>query len=209
MRTTSHPALPAQTTAGESLDVLIPAAAAGDRLATASLVNRYTSLIRSVARGYRLTDSDVDDVTQTVWMRCFQHLGRLREPRALPGWLKTTAQHEALRLSTAQVRSTAMDPIDLERILDRTGVCDGSADLLREEAGRAVRDGLAELPAAQRRLLTLLHADAQPSYREISEALGIPQGSIGPTRARSLAKLRRMPSLRTYLDTAGMTTGTG
>lgn len=74
MLTTSHPAVPAPTTAGESLDALIPAAAAGDRAATASLVTRYTSLIRNVARGYRLTDSDVEDVTQTVWMRCFQHL---------------------------------------------------------------------------------------------------------------------------------------
>jgi RNA polymerase sigma factor (sigma-70 family) len=209
MLTTSHPALPAQTTAVHTLDALIPAAAAGDRAATANLVNRYTSLIRNVARGYRLTESDVEDVIQTVWMRCFQHLARLREPRALPGWLKTTAQHEALRLSTAQVRSTATDPADLERLLDRTGVADGSADLLRQEAGRVVRDGLAELSAAQRRLLILLHADAQPSYREISEALGIPQGSIGPTRARSLAKLRRTAALRNYLDAAGTAAGAG
>lgn len=208
MRTTS-PVLPVQAAASNSLDALIPAAAAGDRAAAASLVNNYTSLIRGVARRYRLTESDVEDVTQTVWMRCFQHLTRLREPRALPGWLKATAQHEALRLSTAQVRSTAMDPADLERILDRNGVSDGTADLLREEAGRAVRDGLAELPAAQRRLLILLHADAQPSYRQISEALGIPQGSIGPTRARSLAKLRRMPALRSYLDAAGTAAGAG
>lgn len=193
--TTAHPA------AGrDGLDVVVPAAAAGNRAATATLVDRFTPLIRSVARRYRLTDSDVEDVTQTVWLRCFQHLARLREPRALPGWLKTTAQHEALRLATVQVRSTAMDPTDLDRMMDRSGLPDGCADLLRQEAGQAVRDGLAALPAAQRRLLVLLHADAQPSYREISEALGIPQGSIGPTRARGLEKLRRMPALRVYLD---------
>ena len=95
-----------------------------------------------------------------------------------------------------------MDPTDLERILDRTEVADGSADLLLAEAGQAVRNALAELPDSQRRLLILLHADAQPSYREISKALGIPQGSIGPTRARSLAKLRRAPALRSYLENA-------
>ena len=93
-----------------------------------------------------------------------------------------------------------MDPVDLERLLDRTGVADGSADLLRAEAGQAVRDALAELPVEYRRLLLLLHADAQPSYREISQALGIPAGSIGPTRARCLAKLRRTSALRSYLD---------
>ena len=63
-------------------------------------------------------------------------------------------------------------------------------------------NGLAELPDPQRRLLILLHADARPSYREISEAWGIPQGSIGPTRARGLAKLRRSPALRNYLESA-------
>lgn len=199
MMTTNHPA---QVAVSDNLQVLIPAVVAGHREATSILVQRYSSLIRNVARGYRLSESDVEDVMQTVWMRCFQHLTRLREPRALPGWLKTTAQHEALRLSTAGVRSAAMDPADLERLIEGGGGSDGSTELLREEAGRAVRDGLAELPATQRRLLILLHADAQPSYREISEVLGIPQGSIGPTRARSLAKLRRMPALRSYLSTA-------
>ena len=199
---TNRSARPVQVRVTDSLDSLVPAAAAGDRTACKSLVDRYTSMVRNVARGYRLGESDIDDVAQTVWMRCFQHLSGLREPRALPGWLKTTAQHEALRLSTAQLRSTCMDPTDLDRILDRTGVADGSADLLRAEADQAVRNGLAELPDPQRRLLILLHADAQPSYREISEALGIPQGSIGPTRARGLAKLRRSPALRTYLESA-------
>jgi len=199
---TSRSAQPVQDRGTDSLDALVPAAAAGDRTACRALVDRYTSMIRNVARGYRLGESDIDDVAQTVWMSCFQHLSGLREPRALPGWLKTTTQHEALRVSTAQVRSTCMDPSDMERILDRTGVADGSADLLRAEAGEAVRSGLAELPDPQRRLLLLLHADAQPSYRQISEALGIPQGSIGPTRARSLAKLRRSAAVRVYLESA-------
>jgi len=205
MMVTTDPALPKQASEDDRLDALVPAAAAGDRDAFNRLVDRYTPLIRNVARGYRLSQFDVDDVVQTVWMRCFQHLAGLREPRALPGWLKTTTQHEALRLSTAQVRSTAMDPVDLERLLDRNEVADGCVDLLRAEAGQAVRDGLAELSSTQRRLLVLLHADAEPSYREVSRVLGIPQGSIGPTRARGLAKLRQSLPVRTYLDNARTT----
>jgi len=202
MATISPPGSPVLPQQGEldSLSSLVPAAAAGDRDAWERLVARYSSMVGNVARGYRLNAGDVEDVTQTVWMRCFQHQSQLRDARALPGWLKTTTQHEALRLCTSQTRSTSMDPVDLERMLDRTGVADGSTDLLRAEADQAVRDGLAELSPGQRRLLVLLHADAQPSYREISQALGIPAGSIGPTRARGLAKLRRTEALRNYLE---------
>ena len=169
------------------------------------MVERYSSMLPNVTRGYRLNDADVDveDVVQAVWLRCFQHLSQLRDARALPGWLKTTAQHEALRLSPSRARSMSVDPVDLERMLDGTGIADCSADLLRAEAGQAVRDGLAELPVESRRLLLLLHADVQPSYREISRELGIPAGSIGPTRARSLAKLWRTVALRSHLDAIG------
>ena len=205
MMVATRQALPEQASPNDRLDALVPAAAAGDRNAFNALVDRFTPLIRYVARGYRLSQFDVDDVVQTVWMRCFQHLAGLREPRALPGWLKTTTQHEALRLSTAQVRSKAMDPVDLERLLDRNDVADGCVDMLRAEADQAVRDGLSELSASQRQLLVLLHADAEPSYREISRVLGIPQGSIGPTRARGLAKLRQSLAMRTYLDSAWST----
>jgi RNA polymerase sigma factor (sigma-70 family) len=188
----------------DDLCVLVPAAVAGGRDAWNHLVGRYTTMIRNVARGYHLNNGDVEDVVQTVWLRCFQHLSQLREVRALPGWLKTTAQHEALRLSTSHARSISMDPIDLERMLDRTDDgSDGSVDLLRAEANQTVREALDELPAGHRKLLTVLYDDAQPSYRDISQVLGIPTGSIGPTRARCLAKLRRTIALRSYQDVTG------
>lgn len=97
-----------------------------------------------------------------------------------------------------------MDPIDLERIHDRADGGDSSENLLRAEAGQAVREALAELPADHRELLTMLHEDAKPSYRDISRRLGIPTGSIGPTRARSLEKLRRTTAMRGYVGTTGM-----
>lgn len=69
-----------------------------------------------------------------------------------------------------------MDPIDLERIHDRADGGDSSENLLRAEAGQAVREALAELPADHRELLAMLHEDAKPSYRDISRRLGIPTG---------------------------------
>lgn len=190
----------------DDLCLLVPAAVAGDRDAWKRLVRRYTSMVRNVASRYHLNDGDVEDVTQTVWLRCFQDLAQLREVRALPGWLKTTAHHEALRLRSSHARSVSMDPIDLERKLGQTNVAaDGSLDLLRAEANRIVREALDELPCSHRKLITMLHDDAQPSYSDISRVLGIPTGSIGPTRARCLALLRRTSALRSYLDaTDGM-----
>jgi RNA polymerase sigma factor (sigma-70 family) len=170
----------------DDLCVVVPAAMAGNREAWTQLVGRYTSMVRNVARGYGLNTGDVEDVVQTVWLRCFQRLSQLHEVRALPGWLKTTAQREALRLTTSNARSRVTDPIDLERVLDRSDGADSSGDLLRVEAGQAIRQALAELPPSYRELLTLLHGDARPSYRDIGRVLGMPPGSIGPTRARGL-----------------------
>jgi len=82
-------------------------------------------------------------------------------------------------------------------MVDNTDVAD---DLLRAERARAVRDGLAELTSDQRELLLLLVAEPPLSYEEISRRLGIPVGSIGPTRARHLKKLRETTAMRAYRE---------
>jgi DNA-directed RNA polymerase specialized sigma24 family protein len=73
-------------------------------------------------------------------------------------------------------------------------------DLLRRERHKALRDGLVELRPAHRELLVLLSADPPPSYDQISERLGIPRGSIGPTRSRALAELRRTAALKDFIE---------
>ena len=180
--------------------VLLEGARRGEPAAWTALVDRYLPLVRAVARGYGLGEKDVEDVAQTVWLRLLEHVHRIREPRALPGWVVTTARHESLRLARGRRREAPVelpDETTSRQPADRADVDEG---LLRHERDRAVRDGLEELPVTQRALLALLTADPPLSYQDISRRLGMPIGSIGPTRARSLQRLRNTPALRTWLD---------
>jgi len=179
-----------------SVVLLVESAAAGDQQAWAALIDRYVPLVRHIASRYRLSHNDFRDVNQIVWLRLLEHIGRIREPRALPGWIVATTRNEALRVLKAHRRLELVDALD-ELPMDRGTVQEAPADaLLRQERHRAVRDGLAELRPEQRELLLLLHAEPPVSYREISRRLGIPTGSIGPPRARCLDKLRQTYAVR-------------
>lgn len=189
---------------GSDLADLVIAARKGDRAAWDALIKRCAPLVLSITRRYRISPSDADDVSQMVWLLMFQNLGRLREPRALPGWLRTTTNNEAMRVIALARRAEPIDPavlvtlkdqVDDETVVDR--------DLLRRERVRVVVDGLAELTADHRRLLILLHAEPKASYLDISRTLGMPPGSIGPTRARCLNKLRGTSAVQAFLRSEG------
>jgi RNA polymerase sigma factor (sigma-70 family) len=176
---------------------LVAAARRGDEQAWNAIVDRYLPLVYSVTRAHRLSSGDAEDVNQTVWLRLVEHLDDIREPRALPKWLMTTAKHECLRLIKAGHRELPVDPL-FDRGIEGMDDAELDAQLLRAERRQALRDGLAELAPAHRRLLLLLVADPPLSYREISRLLDIPIGSIGPTRARILERLRGTSALRRY-----------
>jgi RNA polymerase sigma factor (sigma-70 family) len=186
---------------------LVRAAAQGDQAAWNDLVARYSPMLVAVIRQYRLAPSAVDDVAQTVWLRLVEHLGELREPEALPGWIVTTARREAVRLITTERRSAPYDPqAGMDALLSErtTGrIPDGAPDeeLLRAERHHALLAGLAELPDRQRRLLLLLLADPPLSYQQISEQTEISVGSIGPTRGRAIERLRQCGPIRQFLET--------
>ncbi len=187
---------------------LVAGALAGDERAWAEIVRRHTGLVLARARQFRLGPQQTEDVAQTVWLNLLEHLAELREPEALPGWISTATRHECLRVVNLARRSVPVDPstgrLDVP---DDTGL---DAELLRSEREAALRAALAELPAHQRDLLVLLSTDPPPSYQEISVRLGIPVGSIGPTRQRGLARLRRTDSIRAYLATpTGAAVGEG
>jgi RNA polymerase sigma factor (sigma-70 family) len=187
----------------DELDVvqLVTAARAGDQSAWDSLVERYAPLVLSVLRRYRLSGHDASDVSQTTWLRLVEHLHEIRDPERLPGWVVTTAKHEALRVLSARQRMVVVDPqghSDLTQQPDRGAEPD--ENLLDAERRLALVEALAELKPAHRELLLLMLTDPPLSYQQIGERLGMPHGSIGPTRARALAELRKTSALRGFLD---------
>ena len=177
---------------------LVATAAHGDQDAWTELVERFSPLLVGVIRQYRLSPSQVDDVAQTVWLRLVEHLGDLRQPAALPGWIVTTARRESLRTSASERRLSPFGPLGVEqRAADGT---EPDLELLRAERHQVLLSALGELPTRQRNLLVLLANDPPLSYAEISARTGIPIGSIGPTRARALERLRQTTPIKEFAD---------
>jgi len=169
---------------------LVTRAAAGDRDAWNQIVERYAPLVYATCTRYRLSQPDVEDVGQRVWLLLVEQIGKLREPAALPGWLATTTARECLRVVTAARRSA--ESASLVQFAD-----DAALDerILTAERDAALHAALAELPARCQQLLAMLTSNPPRSYAEISAALGIPVGSIGPQRTRCLNHLRRSMAL--------------
>jgi RNA polymerase sigma factor (sigma-70 family) len=177
---------------------LVAGAATGDQPAWDQLVERFIPLVRSIARSFRFGPADSDDVAQSVWLRLVEHLGTIREPLALPAWISTTTRNECLTLVRTRRRTNAYtDDVDEGAVIDDG--TDPTDNLYREQLRQALLEGLAELPDRHRKLLVLLMADPPIPYDEISLRLDMPKGSIGPTRARALQRLRETQSMAAVL----------
>jgi RNA polymerase sigma factor (sigma-70 family) len=158
-----------------------------DEAAWDRLVARYRGLVWSIARAHRLSDADAADACQATWLRLVEHLDRVRDSAALGGWLATTARRECLRVLRSGGRAVPVaeppDSIDDDAVVD--------ARLLASERDAHLWSALGRLERRDRALLRMLAAEPRPSYEEIGCALDMPIGSIGPTRARALERLRR------------------
>jgi RNA polymerase sigma factor (sigma-70 family) len=166
-----------------------------------ALIEDYQPIINSVCRRYRLKPEDAADVSQTVWMKVVDNLDRIREPRALPAWIKTTASRTALAVLRSRDRLALLDVSQdnsavWSPLTPSSYSSEVDAPMLDAERRAAVRDGLAELTESHRALISLLVADPPIAYQQISDQLGLPVGSIGPTRARCLRKLAATTSVR-------------
>jgi RNA polymerase sigma factor (sigma-70 family) len=166
-------------------------AAAGDQSAWNALVERFASTVWAIARGHRLSAADAADVSQTTWLRLLENLDRIEQPERVGAWLATTARRECLRLLRMSGRQVCSGD-DFAQLPDPAAVWGPDHDLVAEERLRVVNELVDQLPVRSQLLLRLLSADSPLSYREISEALSMPVGSIGPTRARALEQLRRI-----------------
>ena len=174
---------------------LLAAAAAGNRPAWNNIVELFTPLVSSVIRRYRLTDSDGDDVRQELWLKLVRHLDDLREPRALPGWILTTTRNEALRVLRAQRRIDLVDPL-IESQLGQVHSIALDERHLQQERCQAIRTAHRTLKVEHQQMILVAYADPDISYRQIGRWLGMTIGSIGPTRARCLEKLRNTAAVQ-------------
>jgi RNA polymerase sigma factor (sigma-70 family) len=191
---------------------LVARARIGDNDAWDRLVERYAPLLWSICRGYGLSRSDAADACQRVWLYLVEQLPAIRRPEALPGWLVTTTRRECVRLLGAARRCSPLeDPLGAAGAAqpeDREGTAVDRA-LLAGERHAALREAFQQLRPDCRRLLALLLQDPPVPYAEISARLGIPVGSIGPTRARCLSHLRRSPALAALIDAEPKPVGSG
>jgi len=172
------------------LTQLVQRAADGDRWAWERLVDQYSRLIWAMTRDFRLAESDAADVVQATWLRLLEHIDRIEYPERIGSWLATTARHECLRHLAAgkKVMLVQDDDAALSDVASHQPEVDER--LLADERAQAVREALTCLPSRWQQLLEMLMADPPVSYAEISDQLGLPVGSIGPTRGRCLERLR-------------------
>jgi RNA polymerase sigma factor (sigma-70 family) len=176
---------------------LVRRVAAGDKSAWEPLVERYKSLVWSIVRSYRFNDDDASDVVQTTWLRLVEHLDRIRDPDAVGTWLATTARNECL----AHLRRKGRQGVSLEAVpeVPATGPSPGERVLVHERDAE-LWSALHHISERCRQLLRILASDPPPSYQEVGAALGVPVGSIGPTRARCLQKLRERIAAKAHPD---------
>ena len=166
---------------------------AADQNAWRILVERYSRLVYSIPRRYGLSSADVEDVFQTVFSRFSRRLPLLRDPSRVPAWLIQTATRESWRVRKKTARGVQIDPATIETASPE------EPDLADFEREQGVRDALAELDPRCRDLLTALFRETPPpSYETVANRLGIPVGSLGPTRSRCLEKLGSLLKERGY-----------
>ncbi len=170
---------------------LIQACLRGDAEAWDALIQRYRRLIYSVPVAYGLDGAAADDVFQQVAVKLLEHLPRLRRRASLPAWLLVTARREAAAVRRRAARTARLAEADLA--LQARERSEPVSRLHRIECEHALALAFERLDAGCRELLAALYLEEpRPSYETIAERLKRPVGSLGPTRARCLAKLRRI-----------------
>lgn len=163
-------------------------ARAGDVTALDAVVRELNPLLWHVARAQGLAPDDVQDVVQNTWLELISHLDRIQNPRALTAWLVVTTKRQAWRVNRRR-RSTEPDD-SLAEVADDAP--EAAYGLITDQRDRVLWRAFGLLPTRCRELLRVVATADRPDYAELSRALGMPHGSIGPTRGRCLAKLRAL-----------------
>lgn len=177
----------------DDLEALLRRCQKRDSLAWKELIQRFSSLVYSVARRYGLNEEDCADVFQLTFQALYQGLDRIEQPETLPKWLSVTASRMSLRTNRNRGKTIPFETEDMN-LNDVLAAEDRSAEKSAVIACDAfeLRRALAQLTDRCGPLLKALYFDEDLSYQEISLQLDIPVGAIGPTRSRCLEKLRKV-----------------
>lgn len=163
----------------------------GRREAMGELVEMLTPLLWQVARSHGCAPHAAEDAVQEVWLRLVDHAEEIREPKAVLGWLVVAVKREAWRDSRLARRQSYDESGTVDPGLTAEEQGPESLAILTERQ-RTLWEAVGELPERCRALLRVVAFVDRPDYDQVSTALGMPRGSIGPTRGRCLDKLRRV-----------------
>jgi RNA polymerase sigma factor (sigma-70 family) len=162
---------------------------AGDEDQMAELVKILTPILWHTARASRLDAAAAEDVLQTVWLTLVRKADTITEPLAVLQWMVVTTKREAWRVARTQARVRPED-LEVAGAPQRESTESVEDEVLRATSDHRLWQHVERLPERCRALLRVIAFADRPDYAELAQALGMPQGSIGPTRGRCLAKLR-------------------
>jgi RNA polymerase sigma factor (sigma-70 family) len=179
-----------QPARAERIAGLLQAAREGQQEAVGQLVTELSPLLWQVARAAGLGLGDAEDVLQTTWLRLLDHLDDIHAAGALTAWLVTTTRREAWRVRAVARKQVPSDTEWLDAVPDQAP---GTEELaLTHEQRRQLWAALGRLSERCQELLRIVAFVPRPDYDVVAAELGMPRGSIGPTRGRCLAKLREL-----------------
>jgi RNA polymerase sigma-70 factor, ECF subfamily len=176
---------------------LLRKAVAGDRESLEELFQRYRAVAFRVAQRLLGNEADALDAVQEAFVKALTHLPSFQGRSSFKTWLLRVVSNAALDLGRQRGRREilsmdAMGPKFREEFEPLTHP-NPARELERQDLHRVLHEALAQLPPAQRQTF-VLHAEAELSYREVAETLGI---SIGTVMSRLYYARQR---LRTLLE---------
>jgi RNA polymerase sigma factor (sigma-70 family) len=163
---------------------------AGDHTGLDDLVRSLTPVLWHVVRSYGLSTEAAEDVVQTAWLTLVRRHESISDPQAVASWLTTTARREAWRVSKTATKSLMLGEEVIETRMPHAVTAE--AQVLADDEQERLWQRVQELSPRCRRLLRIIAFDDRPDYASIADELGMPIGSIGPTRGRCLAKLKAL-----------------
>jgi RNA polymerase sigma factor (sigma-70 family) len=161
----------------------------GDDAKMAELVEILTPILWHTVRATRLDSATAEDVLQTVWLALVRKADTIAEPQAILQWMVVSTKRESWRLAKMQVKTRPED-VDGATFARLEGSTNVEQEVLADDAQARLWRHIETLPERCKTLLRVIAFADRPDYAALAKSLGMPQGSIGPTRGRCLAKLR-------------------